>query len=133
MLEADLTLVKRTVTKTSAETVSTRKMKVTKLKTSNDARSAKELENILQDMEQYFAIVRIPTLEQVTTANMYLSRDAKLWWQTRIFDDANAGRPKIDSQKRLKKEIKDQFLPCNASWVAWVACDSLKRLRNRVQ
>lgn len=47
MLEADLTLVKRTVSKTSAETVSTRKMKVTKLKTSNNARSAKELENIL--------------------------------------------------------------------------------------
>ncbi|XP_042444160.1 uncharacterized protein K02A2.6-like [Zingiber officinale] len=57
---------------------------------------------------------------------MYLIGDAKLWWRTRMVDDANAGRQKIDMWDRLKKEMKDQFLPGNTSWIAR---DGLKRLK----
>lgn len=126
LLEADMTLVKRTVAEIPGETVSNGKMKVPEPKAFNGARSAKELENFLWDMEQYFAAARIPDVEQVTFTSMYLSGDAKLWWRTRMSDDASTGRPRIDSWERLKKEMKDQFLPCNASWVAR---DSLKRLK----
>ena len=57
---------------------------------------------------------------------MYLSGDAKLWWRTRIKDDLSAGRPKIEYWERLKKELKEQFLPNNTSWLAR---DDLKKLK----
>ncbi|KAG6479323.1 hypothetical protein ZIOFF_062786 [Zingiber officinale] len=89
-------------------------------------RSAKELENFLWDMEQYFVAAKVPETEKVTISSMYLIGDAKLWWRTRMVDDANAGRQKIDTWDRLKKEMKDQFLPGNTSWIAR---DGLKRLK----
>ncbi|KAG6482740.1 hypothetical protein ZIOFF_059378 [Zingiber officinale] len=75
---------------------------------------------------QYFVAAKVPETEKVTIASMYLIGDAKLWWQTRMVDDANAGRQKIDMWDRLKKEMKDQFLPGNTSWIAR---DGLKRLK----
>ncbi|RVW75518.1 hypothetical protein CK203_051931 [Vitis vinifera] len=39
-----------------------------------------------------------------------LTGDAKLWWQTRMEDDAESGRPQITTWETLKKELKDQFL-----------------------
>ena len=68
----------------------------------------------------------MPDQEMVTITSMYLSRDAKLWWRTRVEDDINAGKRKIDLWKALKKELKDQFLLTNT---AWVARDSLKKLK----
>ncbi|RVW15655.1 hypothetical protein CK203_075362 [Vitis vinifera] len=58
---------------------------------------------------------------------MYLTGDAKLWWRTRMEDDAESGRPQITTWETLKKELKDQFLPTNT---AWVAREALKRLRH---
>ena len=71
-----------------------------------DAWNAKDLENFLWDMEQYFVAARIPAGEQETITTMYLSGDAKLWWQTRSSDDAIAGQPKIGTWETLKKELK---------------------------
>ncbi|KAH0716607.1 hypothetical protein KY290_012888 [Solanum tuberosum] len=56
----------------------------------------------------------------------YMTCDAKLWGKTRNADDESVGRPKIDNWTKLKKEMRDQFLPSNASWFAR---DKLKRLR----
>ena len=42
-------------------------------------------------------------------------------------DDAEFGRPQITTWETLKKELKYQFLPTN---IAWVAKESLKRLRH---
>ena len=58
---------------------------------------------------------------------MYLIGDAKLWWQTRMEDDAELGKPQITTWETLKKELNDQFLPTNT---AWVAREALKRLRH---
>ena len=69
---------------------------------------------------------RIPAGEQVTITVMYLSSDAKLWWWTRSSDDAVVGRPKIEMWGTLKKELKDQFLPMNTTWIAR---ESLKKLK----
>ena len=71
-------------------------------------------------MEQYFIVARIPVGEQVTITTMYLLGDAKLWWQTRSSDDVAASRPKIERWEILKKELKDQFLPTNTTWMARV-------------
>ena len=91
------------------------KVRVPEPKPFGGARNAKDLENFLWDMEQYFTVARIPVGEQVTITTMYLSGDAKLWWQTRSSDDATAGQPKIERWEILKKELKDQFLPTNTA------------------
>ena len=54
------------------------KVKVPEPKPINGARSAKDLENFLWDMEQYFKVARVPDQEMITITSMYLLRDAKL-------------------------------------------------------
>ena len=48
------------------------------LKPFSGAWNAKDLENFLWDIEQYFVADRIPVGEQVMITTMYLSGDAKL-------------------------------------------------------
>ena len=54
------------------------KVKVPEPKLFNGVRSAKDLENFLWDMEQYFKATRVLDQEMVTITSMYLSGDAKL-------------------------------------------------------
>ncbi|KAL0313602.1 UNVERIFIED_CONTAM: hypothetical protein Sradi_5759500 [Sesamum radiatum] len=102
------------------------KVKVPDPKPFGGARSAKELENFLWDMEAYFQATRIPDDEKVSITSMYLTGDAKLWWHTRLSNDASANREKIETWDVLKKELKDQFLLCNTSWLAK---ESLRKLK----
>ena len=81
------------------------------------------MENFLWDMEQYFKVACILDGEKGSITNMYLSKDAKLWWRTRM---GNETRSLIETLDVLK-EWKDQFLPCNSSWVAR---ESLRRLKH---
>lgn len=128
-LEDEVSLVKRAIHGSSrggGDPLS-QKIKVPDPKSFSGTRNAKELENFLWDMEQYFKAARIPDGEKVTITSMYLSGDAKLWWRTRTEDDASAGRPRIEVWEILKKELKDQFLPQNT---AWIARESLKKLKH---
>ncbi|XP_060180511.1 uncharacterized protein LOC132610227 [Lycium barbarum] len=102
------------------------KAKIPEPKAFTGSRSAKELENFLWDMEQYFTTARISENDKLSITTMYLTGDAKLRCKTRDADDMSAGRPRIDTWAKLKKEMCDQFLPSNASWIAR---DHLKRLR----
>ena len=86
-------------------------------------RNAKDLENFLWDMEQYFKAARIPDEDKVSITSMYLMGDAKLWWRTRVEDES---RESIETWEALRKDLRDQFLPCNT---LWVARDALKRLK----
>lgn len=54
-------------------------IKVPELKPFTGVRNAKELENFIWDMEQYFRIIHIPDGEKVNITSMYMSSDAKLW------------------------------------------------------
>ncbi|KAL0346356.1 UNVERIFIED_CONTAM: hypothetical protein Scaly_1651600 [Sesamum calycinum] len=90
------------------------------------ARSAKELENFLWDMETYFQAVRIPEAKKVPITSMYLIGDAKLWWRTCLSNNASANRDKIETWDVLKKELKGQFWPCNTSWLARESLQKLK-------
>ncbi|KAK4381135.1 hypothetical protein Sango_2997000 [Sesamum angolense] len=54
---------------------------------------------------------RIPEAEKVSITSIYLIGDVKLWWRTRLSDDASANWDKIEMWDVLKKELKDQFLP----------------------
>ncbi|KAI9178183.1 hypothetical protein LWI28_023646 [Acer negundo] len=72
------------------------KIKVLEPKHFQGSRNAKELKNLLWDIEQYFKAAKIPSKEQIET------------WES------------------LKKELKDQFLPCNTSWLTR---ENLKKLK----
>jgi hypothetical protein len=124
--EETIAILKKAVTNSSVG-VSSSKPKVPEPKCFGGARSSKELENFLWDMEQYFSVAKIGVAEQVDLTVMYLTGDAKLWWRTRTKDDLSAGRPKIETWDRLKQELKEQFLPNNTSWIAR---EELKRLKH---
>ena len=87
-------------------------------------RNAKELENFLFDMEQYFRAAHTPESEMITISCMHLVGDAKLWWRTRVED---ATRPRITTWEQMKADLREQFLPCN---VAWQARESLRGLKH---
>ena len=101
------------------------KVKIPEPKPFHGVRSAKDLENFIWDIETYFKAACIPEGEKVTMTSMYLAGDAKLWWRSRVDDDEDSGRPRIDTWEMLKKELRDQFLPTNATWVAR---EALKKL-----
>lgn len=102
------------------------KIQVAEPKGFNGKWNAKELENYLWDMKQFFKAVHIPNGVRVSITCMYLTGDAKLWWHIKV-DDIKSERPQITTWETLKKELKDQFLPTN---IIWVAKESLKRLRH---
>ena len=77
-------------------------------------------------MEQFFKAAHVPDSEKVSITSMYLMRDAKLWWHTRVREDLEAGRPQVTEWETLKKEFKDQFLPMNAGWLARESLKGLK-------
>ncbi|KAK4391961.1 hypothetical protein Sango_1973900 [Sesamum angolense] len=113
-VQAEVNLLKRVVGRDD-DRAPMSKVKVPDPKPFGGARSAKELENFMWDMETYFQAARIPEAEKVSITSMYLTGDAKLWWRTRLSVDASANRDKIETWDVLKKELKDQFLPCNTS------------------
>ena len=79
------------------------------------ARDAKELENFLFDMEQYFRAERTDSKEdKVAMAAMYLAGDAKLWWRSKFVDDECP----IKTWGDLKRELKSQFFPENVEYNA---------------
>ncbi|PHT69505.1 hypothetical protein T459_24609 [Capsicum annuum] len=73
------------------------KVKILDLKPFGGARSAKELENFLWDMERYFSTARVVEMDKLNITTMYLTGDTKLWWRTRNANDESASQPKIDT------------------------------------
>ena len=114
VLNEEISVLRRAVSNIPAG-VGSSKPRLPEPKPFDGVRSSKELENFLWDMEQYFSVAKVDLGEQVDITAMYLIGDAKLWWRTRIKDDLNAGRPKIDIWDRLKMELNEQFLPNNTS------------------
>lgn len=91
-------------------------LKVLEPKSFGGKRSAKELKNFLWDMETYFQAAKVFQKEKVSNiTGMNLSSSAKLWWRVSISNDINANHEELVTQETLKKELKDQFLPCNTS------------------
>ncbi|KAL0389021.1 UNVERIFIED_CONTAM: hypothetical protein Scaly_0259200 [Sesamum calycinum] len=76
-VQAEVNLLKRVVGR-DEDYAPMSKVKVHDPKPFGSARSAKELENFLWDMETYFQAVCIPEAEKVSITNMYLTGDAKL-------------------------------------------------------
>ncbi|RVW30894.1 Transposon Tf2-12 polyprotein [Vitis vinifera] len=104
----DIAILKKAVLQGSASgPEAPSKVRVPELKGFNGNRNAKELENFLWDIEQFFKAAHVLDGEKVSITK--------------------SGRPQITTWETLKKELKDQFLPTNT---AWVARETLKRLRH---
>ncbi|KAL2524108.1 Uncharacterized protein Adt_09162 [Abeliophyllum distichum] len=102
------------------------RLKIPEPRTYGGARDAKEVENFLFDMEQYFLAANIEEgARRVTTATMYLGGDAKLWWRTK-YADIQANRVQIDTWDLLKETIRTQFFPENVEYQARRALRELK-------
>ncbi|KAL0415754.1 UNVERIFIED_CONTAM: hypothetical protein Slati_3407300 [Sesamum latifolium] len=68
-----------------------------KLEAYNGARDAKEVENFLFDIEQYFLAANVEDeARKVLTAIMYLTGDAKLWRRTK-YAEIQANQVRIDT------------------------------------
>jgi hypothetical protein len=108
--EETISILKQVVIN-SPSGVSTSKRNVPKPKSFGRAKSSKELENFLWDMEQYFSVMKISVAEQVNLTVMYLTGDAKLRWRTRIEENLNVGHPKIKRAERTDPS-KQHILDC---------------------
>ena len=126
-LQEDVVVLKKVVLRTSPRIIDvSAKVRVLEPKGFDGGRSAKEIENILWDMEQFFRATQVADEEKVSITGMYLLGDAKLWWRARLEGDAESGRPQISTWETLKRELKEKFLPTN---VAWLARESLRKLK----
>ncbi|RVX04754.1 Retrovirus-related Pol polyprotein from transposon 297 [Vitis vinifera] len=106
----DVAVLKKAVLQGSSSGPETRsKVRVPELKGFNINKNVKELENFLWDIEQFFKAAHILDGEKVSITSMYLTGDAKLWWRTRMEDDAKSGMPQITTWETLKKKLKDQL------------------------
>ena len=100
---------------TSATTViEAKRVDVPKPKTFNGIRNAREVENFLWGLEQYFEATGITDhASKIRTAAMYLSGTTMLWWRRR-HGDVQRGVCTIDTFEDFKREFKMQFFPVNA-------------------
>ncbi|CAL9000421.1 unnamed protein product [Prunus brigantina] len=101
-------------------------LSLVKLAVSGSASSHERV--MMTKIKQYFKAAKIPDAERVSVTSMYLAGDAKLWWRTRAQEVSSGGRPAIEEWVVLKKELRAQFLPCNAAWLAREALKNLKQV-----
>ena len=87
------------------------RLRIPEPKAYSGERDAKEVENFLFDMEQYFLAADVrDEARKVATATMYLTGDAKLWWRTK-FAEIQAHQIQLDTWALLREAIREQFFP----------------------
>ncbi|XP_060181990.1 uncharacterized protein LOC132611597 [Lycium barbarum] len=94
------------------------KLKIPEPKPYQGARNAKEVENLIFDIEQYFdAVGELEEPKKVATSAMYLQGDAKLWWRVK-YEAIKAGEDALETWEELKAAICLQFFPENVEYNA---------------
>ncbi|KAL0447552.1 UNVERIFIED_CONTAM: hypothetical protein Slati_1883100 [Sesamum latifolium] len=92
------------------------------------ARDAKKIENFLFDMEQYFLAANVEDeARKVSTATMYLTGDAKLWWRIK-YSEIQANQVRLDTCALLREAIRVQFFPENVEYNAGPALRKLEHI-----
>ncbi|KAK5785550.1 hypothetical protein PVK06_040146 [Gossypium arboreum] len=77
-------------------------------------RSAREVDNFLWELEQYFRAIGIEDdATKVNTASIYFSDVAILWWRRRSTDEKHGGTT-IGTWEEFQRELKKQFYPQHA-------------------
>ncbi|XP_040957468.1 uncharacterized protein [Gossypium hirsutum] len=78
------------------------------------ARSAREVDNFLWELEQYFRAMGIEDdATKVNTASIYFTDVALLWWRRRSTDERRGGTA-IGTWEEFQGELKKQFYPQHA-------------------
>ncbi|CAL1380625.1 unnamed protein product [Linum trigynum] len=116
-LRGELNLVKRAVANGPAATQSTPRVDVPRPKNFGGSRNARELENFLWSLEQYFKASGIDDNDVMRTASLYLVDTALVWWRRRQ-GDIERGTCVIDTWEDFRREIKRQFYPENVEMEA---------------
>ncbi|KAL0361411.1 UNVERIFIED_CONTAM: hypothetical protein Sradi_3825600 [Sesamum radiatum] len=94
------------------------RLRVPEPKAYNGARDAKEVKNFLFDIEQYFLATNVEDeARKVSTATMYLTGDAKLWWRTK-YAEIQTNQVRLDTWALLREAIREQFFPDNVEYNA---------------
>ncbi|KAL0405308.1 UNVERIFIED_CONTAM: hypothetical protein Slati_3844700 [Sesamum latifolium] len=79
------------------------RLRIPELKAYGGAHDAKEVENFLFDMEQYFLAANVENeVRKVSTTTMYLTGDAKLWWRTK-YSKIQANQVRLDTWALLRE------------------------------
>ncbi|KAF7821658.1 Transposon Ty3-I Gag-Pol polyprotein [Senna tora] len=90
------------------------KLDIPKPKFYKGDRNAKELDNFLWGVEQYFKALGITEdASKIDTATLYLDDTARMWWRRRQ-RDVEKGTCTINTWAEFKKELKQQFYLVNA-------------------
>ncbi|KAF7807946.1 Transposon Tf2-2 polyprotein [Senna tora] len=104
------------------------KLDIPKPKFYKGARNAKELDNFLWGVEQYFKALGITEdASKIDTTTLYLDDTARMWWRRRQ-GDVEKGTCTINTWAEFKKELKLQFYPVNAEEEARA---KLRRLQHK--
>ncbi|CAL1401303.1 unnamed protein product [Linum trigynum] len=127
-LKSEVTLVKRAMASGPAPVQSVPRADVPRPKNFGGSRNARELENFLWSLEQYFKASGIQEDEvKLRTAPLYLVDVAMVWWRRREAD-VKRGTCVMVTWEDFKSEIKKQFYPEN---VEFEARSKLRRLTQR--
>ncbi|KAL2228318.1 UNVERIFIED_CONTAM: hypothetical protein Sindi_1811500 [Sesamum indicum] len=102
------------------------RLRIPEPKAYSRARDAKEVENFLFDMERYFLAADVQEkARKVSTATMYLTGDAKLWWHTK-YAEIQTHQVRLDTWALLREAIREQFFTENVEYNARRALRKLK-------
>lgn len=113
-VKSDWSLCKMVVTQGAITSQTTLRVDVPRPKTFNGSRNAREIDNFLWGLEQYFdASGVVEDGMKIKTAALYFTDAAMLWWRRRC-NDIERGTLNLESWDDLKREIKRQFYPMNA-------------------
>ena len=117
-LRQEVAIYKTTLSARVMATHEAQRVEVPKPHSFNGQLDAKELDNFLWHMERYFeAIALTDEATKVRTATLYLTDNATLWWRRR-FMEIEKGTCAIDTWADFKREIKKQFYPKDAGYIA---------------
>ena len=127
-LKTELILCKASIANGALPIHAAHKLDVPKPKEFKGNRSAKEVDNFLWSMGQYFDAIGIQEdLAKVRTASMFLVDNAMLWWRNRC-EETKRGTDPITTWDGFVEEFRDYFFP---GYAQQEARSKLHRLEQR--
>ncbi|GFS41746.1 hypothetical protein Acr_00g0076210 [Actinidia rufa] len=113
-VKGDWSLCKMAVTQGTMSSSPSLKVDIPRPKSYNRSRNARELDNFLWDLDQYFEATGIhEENKKIKTVPLFLSDAATLWWR-RQHADMECGTCTIATWEDIKREIKRQFYLINS-------------------
>lgn len=129
-MHEDLALCKRALAMgaDTSDNVEAKRIEVPKPKSFGGSCNAREVDNFLWGLDQYFGAIGITEEDaKIRTAALYLTDTAMLWWRRRR-GDAEKGTCTITTFDDFTKELKRKFYPENADDEARARLRRLKHL-----